>query len=337
MYPENKNPNRGRNIAIGVVVTLVFCGLLAGCIAVVMQYVKLYKEGKMQAWLDENNEEEDSLSEYGYYDDDGDFHYYGETEDEGEGSGFGYYDEDGEFHYYGEEGDYDDIFDHSTHEDKEGYETGEYFSLPADNRVDGLSYTVDMEDGEYYDEDYDYTYIEYSYAVVEGDVPNADYINEMISAEWKSLLDFYEEDYKPQMYDDDYIVAQLECNVAYMSEDILSIVYHETLYYGESGGNETDYYLYSLNFDMTNGQLLENAGILNIDEEFVEEFKERSEEQNDDSVLSYYTDSELMEYFEDEYSLILFYCPQGMEIGINVDEGWVTVTYPDYEEYLKRM
>ena len=44
-----------------------------------------------------------------------------------------------------------------------------------------------------------------------------------------------------------------------------------------------------------------------------------------------------MYFLEDSYYLILFYCPQGMEIGMNVDEGWVTVTYPDYGEYLKNI
>ena len=334
MYPENKNPNRGRNIAIGILVTLVFTGLFAGCIAVVMQYVELSRNGKLDRWLEANADDGDVSSDYGYYDENGDFYYYGETPQE---DGFGYYGEDGEFHYFKDETDPEKLFDRPTHdEDIEGYATGEYFSFPADNRVDGLHYSVEIEEGEFHDGAY--TNIYYSYPVIEGDVPNADYINDTICAEWESLLDYYEEDYKDYMSaKDDGILAKLSSHVTYMSEDILSIVYQEAVYYGEYLDYQEDHYLYCLNFDMKNGQLLENTGMLNIDEEFVKDFRERSERQNADSVLDYYEDEDAMYYFGDSYYLILFYCPQGMEVGLNLDEGWVTVTYPDYEDYLKKM
>lgn len=334
MYPENENPNRGRNIAIGVVVSLVFLGLFAGCMAVVMQYVELYQNGKLERWIEANADNGDGeLSEYGYYDDDGHFHYYGETD--GDDNRFGYYDDDGKFHYFDEDSDPRDRFNRPTHdEDIEGYATGEYFSFPADNRVEGLSYFVEIEEEEYYDES---TTIYYYYPVVKGDVPNLDYINDTICAEWESLIDYYEEDYRDDMYQGDGILAELDCSVTYMSEDILSVVYQETVYYGELLNYQADFYLYCLNFDMKNGQLLENTGMLDIDKAFVKEFRERSLKQNADSVLDYYDDDEIMYYLEDSYNLILFYCPQGMEIGINVDEGWVSVTYSDYEDYLKSM
>lgn len=344
MYPENSNPNKARNIVIGIVVALVFMGLFAGCAAVVMRYVELEKSGQLDRWLEANAEEEDSTSDYGYYDENGHFHYYGDADQD---DGFGYYDDDGEFHYFEEDTDPRDRFNQSTHdEDIEGYATGEYFSFPADNRVEGLDYSVEMEEKEY--EDGSAAYIYYNYPVVSGDVPNVDYINDTICAEWESLLEYYEEDYKsalPDYYGDDYeeygesdgIMAQLDANVTYMSEDVLSVVYRETVYYGEYLDYQVDLYLYCLNFDMKNGQLLENTGMLNIDEDFVEDFRERSEKQNADSVLDYYDDDDVMYCLEDPYSLILFYCPQGMEVGLNMDEGWVTVTYPDYEEYLKKL
>ena len=37
----------------------------------------------------------------------------------------------------------------------------------------------------------------------------------------------------------------------------------------------------------------------------------------------------------DPIDLILFYTPLGMEVGVNHDNGWCTVTYKDYEKYLK--
>lgn len=338
MYPENNNPKKGKYIAVGVVVSLVFIGLISGCIAVVMQFVELSRNGKLERWTEANaGEDYDGASEYGYYDDDGYFHYYGETEEDDDNR-FGYYDDDGEFHYFDEDEDYDprERFDRPTHdEDIEGYETGEYFSFPADNRVEGLAYSVELKEEEYHDGSA--TNIYYNYPVVKGDVPNVDAINDAICAEWESLLEYYEEDYKDYMYSGDGILAQLDGCVTYMSEDILSIVYRETVYYGEYLDYQSDFYLYCLNFDMRNGQLLKNEGMLDIDEEFVKDFRDRSLKQNAGSVLDYYDDEDVMYYLEDPYYLILFYCPQGMEIGMNVDEGWVTVTYPDYEEYLKKM
>ena len=337
MYPENKNSNRGRNIAIGIVVALVFTGLFAGCISVLLRFAELGENGKLDRWLEANAEEEDPLSEYGYYDDDGVFHYYGATDDDG----FGYYGEDGEFHYFEEDShkksDPRELFNNPSHdEDIEGYDTGEYFSFPAENIVDGLAYSVEMESGEYEDEDYYGTAIYYDYPVVSGDVPNVDYINDTICAEWEGLLEYYEEDYREYMGEDDGIIALFEGNVTYMSEDILSVVYQESVAYGPYLDYEVDIYLYCLNFDMKNGTLLEKTGMLDIDEEFVKDFRARSLEQNADSVLDYYDDDEVIELLENPQTLILFYCPQGMEIGINVEEGWVTVTYGDYEEYLKK-
>ncbi len=337
MYPENNNQNNTWKIVVGVIGALIFTGLFIGCIAVVMQFVKLEENGKLDVWLAENESEDDYDSDdgFGYYDDDGDFHYYDDTTDEDDWDE-GIWEEDEEDGYKEPTHDKDD-YAHSTHdEDIEGYETGEYFSFPADNRVDDLDYSVEIEEDLY--EDGTGTGIYYSYAVVKGDAPNIDDINDIIMEDIDGLIEFYEEEYKPYMSENDLgIYADLSCNVTYMTEDILSIVYQESIYYDEAAGYATDYYLYCLNFDMQNGTLLDKTEMLDIDEEFVEEFRERSREQNADSVLDYYDDYELLELFGEKSNLILFYCEQGMEIGLNVQEGWVTVTYPDYEKYLKSL
>ncbi len=46
------------------------------------------------------------------------------------------------------------------------------------------------------------------------------------------------------------------------------------------------------------------------------------------------TDQEITALFNSP-DIIVFYTPKGMEIGFNYDEGWVTVTYEEYEQYLK--
>ena len=47
--------------------------------------------------------------------------------------------------------------------------------------------------------------------------------------------------------------------------------------------------------------------------------------------LSYEEIAEMM----DTNRLILFYVPQGMEVGLNTENGWVSITLEDYEKYLK--
>ena len=52
------------------------------------------------------------------------------------------------------------------------------------------------------------------------------------------------------------------------------------------------------------------------------------------------TDEELAAYLQDGSSMIAYYTPLGMEIGLNYETagttGWVTVTYKDYDQYLSK-
>ena len=60
----------------------------------------------------------------------------------------------------------------------------------------------------------------------------------------------------------------------------------------------------------------------------------RSDEQNGEIYsLTNMTDQEITGYFNSP-DVIVFYTPKGMEIGFNYEDGWVTVTYEEYEQYL---
>ena len=48
------------------------------------------------------------------------------------------------------------------------------------------------------------------------------------------------------------------------------------------------------------------------------------------------SDQEITYYLTDSDYLIIFYTPLGMEVGFNYYDGWVTVTYRDYEKYQKK-
>ena len=81
--------------------------------------------------------------------------------------------------------------------------------------------------------------------------------------------------------------------------------------------------------------MLENEQMLAIDDAFSVDFRTRSDEQNGEiSDLTYMTDQQITQYFLSD-DVIVFYTPKGMEIGFNYENGWVTVTYEEYEQYLK--
>ena len=93
-------------------------------------------------------------------------------------------------------------------------------------------------------------------------------------------------------------------------------------------------YVVSVNFDMESGMQMTNSQILDIDDEFSIDFRERNERQNGQTDgLEYYSDQDITEMLNDDDYLIIFYTPLGMEVGINYYFGWVTVTYTDYEKF----
>ena len=250
--------------------------------------------------------------DYEDYDDDFDYGDYEDFKDY-------FYDQYGD-DYFGD--DYDEDYD---------YDADEYYTLHHDIK-DGLSYSVDLET-DYYDADENVS-IWMEYPVIKGEnVPNLDKINEAIQKEMTTIKDYYEEEYAGYMDEEsDYFLAEATGYVAYMDEDVLSVVFDERIY--------SDYYssvtLYCVNVDMRDGVILDNVNLINVDDDFSVDFRLRSDEQNGTiDELDWMTDQEITKYLTSADNLIIFYTPQGMEIGFNYREGWVTVTYPDYKDYLK--
>ena len=87
---------------------------------------------------------------------------------------------------------------------------------------------------------------------------------------------------------------------------------------------------------MQDGVVLDNTDIIAVDDDFSIDFRYRSDEQNGTiDELDWLSDQEITELLTSPGNLIIFYTPQGMEIGFNYEDGWVTVTYRDYEDFLK--
>jgi len=85
---------------------------------------------------------------------------------------------------------------------------------------------------------------------------------------------------------------------------------------------------------MENGVVIDNGSILRVNDEFLQAFRNKSEVQNG-GALDEMSDQELM-YHLTEGSTIIFYTPLGMEVGMNYDDGFLTVTFDDYKPYMEK-
>ena len=296
-------------LIVGIIVAVIVL-FLAAFIALVSKIAQAIKEEKAHSYQEESYYSDEDYN-FDYYDDN---HYYDDNDDNAYR-----YDDD------------DEIDEGYTYDDDYDYDSDEYYTL-HDDLKDNLSYSVDFDYIEY-DSVNENVYIVMGYPIITGkDVPNLDKLNETLASEIDQYIEYYEDTYQQYMTDeDDIFYAYINAYVTYMDEEKLSIVYNETVY----GDYTEQVYLECVNIDMENGIILDNTQMLSIDDDFSVEFRQKSDIQNGaNSYLDSLTDQEITEYFKSRH-IIVFYVPQGMEIGFNYEEGWVTVTYADYEQYLK--
>lgn len=210
-------------------------------------------------------------------------------------------------------------------------ENTDYYELHNAIRED-LSYQVDFEShADMFGTDNVLLYIDYP--VVSGKAnENMSGVNRVIQKEVEELKE-YVSSVSEELDKEITFSFETESYITYMDEDILSIAYVE---YGYLGGEFYESYIVSVNIDMKSGMALTNSQILEINDQFSVDFRNRSEEQNGEvSYLYDFTDQEITELLNDDESLIIFYTPLGMEVGFNYyyGYGWVTVTYKDYEKF----
>ena len=299
-------------LIVGIIVAVIVL-FLAAFIALVSKIAQAIKEERAHSYQEESYYSDEDYN-FDYYDDN---HYYDDNDDN----------DDNAYRY----DDDDEIDEGYTYDDDYDYDSDEYYTL-HDDLKDNLSYSVDFDYIEY-DSGNENVYIVMGYPIITGkDVPNLDKLNETLASEIDQYIEYYEDTYQQYMTDeDDIFYAYINAYVTYMDEEKLSIVYNETVY----GDYTEQVYLECVNIDMENGIILDNTQMLSIDDDFSVEFRQKSDIQNGaNSYLDSLTDQEITEYFKSRH-IIVFYVPQGMEIGFNYEEGWVTVTYADYEQYLK--
>lgn len=213
----------------------------------------------------------------------------------------------------------------------EPYSEGDYYGEVTDAIREDLDYSITWENYEY-EGNNDSVMIAVDYPVILGTIPNLDAINDIIDDEAEYFEKYYEEYSKYMMPDESFMVYS-EGYVTYMDDEVMSVVFAEMVY----TDYWTDYGLYCLNIDVENGVVLDNKSIMKIDDEFAVDFRKRCKQQNgmvED--LEYMSDQEIASYLSEEGTSIMFYTPMGMEIGLNMGEYYVTVTYKDYEKFLQR-
>lgn len=174
----------------------------------------------------------------------------------------------------------------------------------------------------------------FEYPVITGDIPNLDGINRAIYEEINEIEAYIGEAAEFLSGQDayDYVgTGYVTC----MTDEFLSVAYVE---YGYLNEEYLESYVISLNFDVQTGMILKNTDLVNINDDFSIDFRERCERQNGEiEELYYMSDQEITAYLTENDYLIAFYTPLGMEIGFNYYDGWVTVTYKDYKRHQKRL
>lgn len=215
-------------------------------------------------------------------------------------------------------------------EEKTDTDVEEYYEFEDDIKAD-LSYQVDKDVIEESEETGIAKMIaERPYVVMEDQVKE-DRINGLIKKEMEKVREHIEQ-IAGELSKENEFQMEVRSYITYMDEETLSIVLEEDGYLDNSFYESR---LISLNFDMETGMAMTNTQILKIDDEFTIDFRERCEKQNGEIYgLNYYSDQDITSLMNEESTLILFYTPLGLEVGFNYPDGWVTVTYPDYEDDL---
>lgn len=215
-------------------------------------------------------------------------------------------------------------------QDIEGIENGLYYEALYNAIRDDLGYGIEFKVGTQAD-DYDgRVTIQVEYPQLTGGAPNLDVINAYLEREYTYFIDYFSEQYEPYITEDSIFYVASQGYVTYMDEKVLSVVFQEEIYI--DGESMIQYYC--LNFDMTDGVVMNNVDILKLDLEFAVEFRRREIIENGDEWLTNYTDQEILELLRDVDHLVIFYTPMGMEVGLNLYEVVLYMTYSDYEKFL---
>ncbi len=139
-----------------------------------------------------------------------------------------------------------------------------------------------------------------------------------------------------------YVTIYVDSIVTFNNDDVFSAAYDTNVY---SNNVISTFSISSVNIDVKNAAVMDNTKILKLDDDFSKFFIERSNTQNRWVESINKSDvADVTKVFNDDDSLILYFTPLGVEVGINYKYktdsygsdyvGWVTITLNDFDNYL---
>ncbi|HKM33130.1 MAG TPA: hypothetical protein VJY54_00075 [Lachnospiraceae bacterium] len=220
--------------------------------------------------------------------------------------------------------------------DDNGQDTSlSYYSGPYNAIKDNLSYQIGFTTDSCYSKSYPNIGIDIEYPqIISGDISYKSDINNALYYEYSYYEDYLKEFVGEITGEGDSFQCYSDAYVTYMDEKILSVVFKEQFFITVGSDSYSSICLYCLNFDLENGSLLDNTKLLSMDEAFALDFRQREATENGEEALTIYSDQEIQDMLNDPQELVIFYTPMGMEVGLNLDERVVYVTYEDYQSYL---
>ncbi len=194
----------------------------------------------------------------------------------------------------------------------------EYYEELTDATTDGLSYQVEWhQETAYPDAADENAYLSLYYPTFSGDQEE---LLASINAQVEEMIHRYD-----SSYTEDGAVVNTVIYVTLMEEDRLSLVCKY-----EVSGKDDYYGLDALNMDMSTDQKISYGQLLEVDDTLVTRFRAQNSKQNGSiSWLDDMSDDELLKMLSDDEKRVVFLTPVGTEVGINTDDGWVTVTFKE--------
>lgn len=236
--------------------------------------------------------------------------------------------------------DYDDDYDYGTQESLED----DWIDIDGDG-IGELEYSAGVEglNAEYYYEIIDYIRHDLSYSVdflsYTDDTGRVECYYPYLSGEKAFIsnlnLFFYAIATETKAVADEYNCSgQSVAYVTYMDEELFSVVFIDSYIFAD-GSNYEDILCY--NIDMTVGDIMDIV-ITDISDEFLNELEKRCIEQGTSDaayLFEKYTNNELREILtQQDYALVKFFTPLGMELGLAYEGYWCCSTFKDYEKYI---
>lgn len=205
--------------------------------------------------------------------------------------------------------------------------TGDYYLDFVDSIDYDVFYQIHFEHEQFVSDDQKLV-IETSYVQMEGEIPNLSKINKQIQDLSQSVAEYYRVyGYVDEsMYQNGVARWYVDTYVTYNDAQMISICL-------DAGGT-----IFGMTVNLVTGTIVDNMQVLNFTPAFAREFRTRSNKQNGVStVLNELSDEALCELFRSKESLILFYTPIGLEVGVNYRtsdySGWITISMKDYAKY----